>query len=367
MLRFTAVCKNLPEFAWIAGSKIGAFLIPCRFREFTLNGKITGIKSTGKTLKSIEIPENIDGIEVTSIAQVALKGCDLLEKLTLPFIGENKDGSGETYFGYIFGAKSYPYNENFVPASLKEVIITGGTSIGSYAFSGCSGLTNITIPDSMTSIGNSAFSGCGGLKEVHITDLTVWCVTEFNNSVANPLYYAHNLYLNSELISDLVIPADVKNIGEYVFYNCSGLTSITIPDSVTSIGSSAFYGCSGLTSITIPNSVTSIGDYLFYGCSGLTSVTIGNGVTSIGYSAFQNCSGLTSITIPDSVTSIGSYAFYNGNNFTSVIFENPNGWWRSSINMSTSGTSISSSALADPSTAATYLKSTYAEYYWKRG
>ena len=460
------------------------------------NGKITGIKSTGKTLKSIEIPENIDGIEVTSIAQGALKGCDLLEKLALPFIGENKDGSGETHFGYIFGAKSYPYNENFVPASLKEVIITGGTSIGSYAFSGCSGLTNITIPDSMTSIGNSAFSGCGGLKEVHITDLTVWCVTEFNNSGANPLYYAHNLYLNSELISDLVIPADVKNIGEYVFYNCRGLTSITIPDSVTSIGSSAFYGCSGLTSITIPNSVTSIessafaycsgltsitipnsvtsiessafaycsgltsitipdsvtsivssafegcsgltsitipfvgekadgsgethfgyifgaasfgynndyvpeslkevivtggasigdyvffncssltsitipdsvtsiGSYAFYGCSGLTSVTIPDGVTSIGSYAFAYCSGLTSVTIPDSVTSIGSYAFCNGNNFTSVIFENPNGWWRTFNSAATNGTSIPSSDLADPSTAATYLTSTYAGYYWK--
>ena len=282
------------------------------------NGKITGIKSTGKTLKSIEIPENIDGIEVTSIAQGALKGCDLLEKLALPFIGENKDGSGETHFGYIFAThNSYPPYNRYLPESLKEVIITGGKSIREEAFDNCYRLTSITIPDSVTSIGSSAFYNCSGLEEVHITDLAAWCAIEFDYS-ANPLSYAHNLYLNGKLISDLVIPDGVKSIGNYAFSGCSGLTSITIPDSVTSIGSSAFYGCSGLTSITIPDGVTSIESSAFYGCSSLTSITIPDSVTSIESSAFSGCSSLTSITIPDSVTSIGDYAFYNCSGLTSI-------------------------------------------------
>ena len=282
------------------------------------NGKITGVTSAGKGFRFIEIPKNIDGIEVTSIAQGALKGCDLLEKLALPFIGENKDGSGETHFGYIFGAEYPTYNEDYVPDSLKEVIIIGGTNIGEQAFYNCSGLTSITIPDGVTSIGSSAFYNCSGLEEVHITDLAAWCAIEFDYS-ANPLSYAHNLYLNGKLISDLVIPDSVTRIKGYAFQRCSSLTSITIPDSVTSIGSSAFYGCSGLTSVTIGNGVTSIGDNAFDSCSGLASVTIGNSVTSIGGSAFYGCSGLSSIIIPDGVTSIGERAFLGCSGLTSII------------------------------------------------
>ena len=232
------------------------------------------------------------------------------------------------------------------------------TSIGNSAFSRCSSLTSVTIPNSVTFIGNSAFSRCSSLTSV-------------------------------------TIPNSVSSIENYAFYDCSSLTSVTIPNSVSSIGCAAFSNCSGLTSIdvalenthyssidgvlynyaqdiliqcpgaktsvTIPNSVTSIGESAFSGCSGLTSVTIPNNVTSIAWSAFSNCSGLTSIdvasenthyssidgvlynyaqdtliqcpgaktsvTIPNSVTSIGGGAFYGcsglisvtiGNNVTSI-------------------------------------------------
>ena len=130
----------------------------------------------------------------------------------------------------------------------------------------------MTIGNSVTSIGKYAFYGCSGLKSV-------------------------------------TIPKSITSIGEGVFAWCSGLTSITIPNSVKTIDTDAFYECGALTSVTIPNSVTSIGHYAFYKCTGLTSVTIGNSVTSIGYGAFYGCTGLTSITIPSSVTSIGQYAF----------------------------------------------------------
>ena len=223
--------------------------------------------------------------------------------------------------------------------SLTSVAITDSvTNIGYAAFSGCSGLASVTIGNSVSSIGSLTFSGCSGLMSVYITDLSKWCNISFSgiangHAVANPLYYAHNLYLNGVRITELTIPDGVASISDGAFYGCSGLASITIPDSVTSIGSRAFYGCSGLTSVTIPNSVTNIGSQAFSGCGGLTSVTIPSrwslsgvfansyrriesvmvpsGSTSIVGGAYYGCSALTSVTIPDTVTSIGDEAFYN--------------------------------------------------------
>ncbi|MEE1365723.1 MAG: leucine-rich repeat protein, partial [Muribaculaceae bacterium] len=182
--------------------------------------------------------------------------------------------------------------------------------------------TSVTIGNSVTSIGDYAFEGCSGLTIVYINDLEAYCNIEFANYNANPVYYAKNLYLNGSLIEDLVIPEGVAKISDYSFRGLNHIKTVTIPNSVTSIGYRAFYGCSGLTSIEIPNSVTSIGGDAFGWCSGLTSVTIGNSVTSIGDYAFESCSGLTSIEIPNSVTSIGDYAFSDCSGLTSVEIGN---------------------------------------------
>ena len=289
-------------------------------------------------LISVTIPSS-----VKIIGEYAFYGCSGLTSITIPFVGEKADGTGATHFGYIFGASDHSDNERYTPESLKEVIITGGTSIGSNAFRGCSGLTSIVIPDSVTSIGEYAFYGCSGLTSLVIPDsvtsigisafygcsgltdayyqgdLSGWLGVGFYNVYANPMYYSDNLYINGELLQgDIVIPDGTKKIGANAFSYYTKLTSVTILDSVTYIGNHAFDGCSGLTSIVIPDSVTSIGDYAFDGCSGLTSVTIPDSVTSIGNGAFADCSGLTNITIPDSVTSIGDYAFSGCSELTSI-------------------------------------------------
>ena len=96
-------------------------------------------------------------------------------------------------------------------------------------------VTDFVIPDSITSISAYAFIGCSALKGVYITDIEKWCKISFENDVSNPLYYAHNLYLNNQLVTNLVIPDSVTSIGAYTFTGCSGLASVTIPDGVTSI------------------------------------------------------------------------------------------------------------------------------------
>ena len=145
-------------------------------------------------------------------------------------------------------------------------------------------------------LGNYVFYDCSGL-----TSLTI------PSSVTS---IGRRAFKGCSGLTSLTIPSSVTKIGYYAFKGCSGLTSLTIPSSVISISDYAFSGCSGLTNLTIPSSVISIGRGVFSNCSGLTSLTIPSGVTSIGYHAFEGCSGLTSLTIPSSVTSIGESAFY---------------------------------------------------------
>ena len=224
-------------------------------------------------------------------------------------------GAGAMY-DYSYGDSAPWHSQGKVK---RAVINEGVTSIGDYAFCGCSGLTSITIPSGVTSIGEYAFYDCSGLTSITIpssvTNIEDGAFSDCSGLTgiwvdSNSTAYAsdnNGVLFNKDKTSLICCPAGYS--GAY-----------TIPSGVTSIRCCAFYGCHGLTSITIPSSVTNIREWAFGDCSGLTSITIPSGVTSIGYDAFCGCSGLTSIIIPSSVTSIGNCAFWNCSGLTNIYF-----------------------------------------------
>ncbi|MBR3934702.1 MAG: leucine-rich repeat protein, partial [Clostridia bacterium] len=155
------------------------------------------------------------------------------------------------------------------------------TSVGSYAFSKCSSLSNVKLPANLSGISDYTFSDCSALKSI-------------------------------------TLPNTVTAIGKYTFSGCSALETISIPDSVTSVGSYAFSKCSSLSNVKLPANLSGISDYTFSDCSALKSITLPNTVTDIYKYAFSGCSALETISIPDNVTSIGEYAFSNCSSLSTV-------------------------------------------------
>ncbi|MCD8069187.1 MAG: leucine-rich repeat protein [Lachnospiraceae bacterium] len=170
--------------------------------------------------------------------------------------------------------------------SLKEVTIKSGY-VGESAFIRCTSLTKVTVGNGVTGFGISAFENCTALEGVYISSVESWCAINFGGLLANPLTYAHHIYLNG-----------------------TEITSLQIPSGVTSINAHAFEYAYSITSISIPSGVTSVEDYAFYDCRGLTSVTLpSDGLTYIGASAFAACNNVLDFAIPDSVSYVGAYAF----------------------------------------------------------
>lgn len=275
-----------------------------------------------KNLISISIGDN-----VATIGKHAFGYCEKLSTISLPnsvqSVGTNLFNSCKKLSSAIIGngLKAMGYGMFEYCSNLQSVTIGENvTSIGQEAFHNCSKMTSITIPKSVSYINKSAFWDCTGLRSVVISDIAAWCKIEFGDIASNPLYYAHHLYNEDKTeITEITIPDNTTNIGNYSFVGLSALATVIIPASVTSIGKSAFSGCSKLSSLSIPNSVTTIGKSAFSGCCSLPSISVPYSVNYIGDSAFEECTALKSLSVNANDIDFGNRVFRKCQELTDVF------------------------------------------------
>lgn len=158
--------------------------------------------------------------------------------------------------------------------SLKSVIITGNVKIiGGDAFSDCTNLEIVVLPESMEKIG-CAFARCSSLKHITIPKgikvIEPWTFSSCDN------------------LESVILPEGMEKIGNYAFADCHNLKKVVIPESLTETGSNAFSNCSSLESVILPEGMKEIESYAFIGCNYLEKIVIPESVTSIGYNAFEH-------------------------------------------------------------------------------
>jgi hypothetical protein len=307
---------------------------------------------------------------VKSITKGVFSDANWIENVTLPFVGAKLNGTSDTNFGYIFGGSN-----SLVPASVKNVTITGGKGIFDGAFSNCVTLTSVTIPDTVTRIG-IAFDGCSSLESLTLPFVgeNESAIEEENSFfpfifgadkdsqdvkvppslktvvITNDKRLERDAFAYCKWIENITLPQNLTYIGPTAFYYCSALGNVTIPSGVEEIRELAFLFCERITSFHIPKSVKKIGNVALRTGGELISLTVETGnavyhsegnciietasntlvvgsnngvipdyVTRIGDGAFSNCLNLSSIDIPDGVTYIGEDAFSNCARLTTLI------------------------------------------------
>lgn len=368
-----------------------AEMLPFTFVSTAASLTITGVNDGAP--QELEIPDY-----VTGIGEYAFRGCDAVIVWDGdPSVKEIGESAFESYAGRSF----------VIPDSVSD--------IGSRAFYNCAGLASVYIGAGVNYIASDAFIGCTALESV--SNASALPISAGSTAYGFVGCYAPQIfnYRDGEWKTDtedgfvfvydgragrleeyngnageLVLPDSFAAYGgqtvtQYrimpsVFADMT-LTSVTIGTGVTSVGSGAFENCTRLTEVHISDlgvwcaidfddesaNPLSVAGALYLNGNRVTELVIPENVTKIGNYAFYGCKWVGDLTIPAAVKQIGKYAFGGCDNVAEVTFKNTTGWYYALSSTATSGTSLSSISLSNPSTAAQWLTSDYSRYYWKCG
>lgn len=255
------------------------------------------------SVTSAVIPSFINGVKITGIGKGAFSQCSKLNSVVIP--------EGATFISNMAFSSCQKLTNVTIPKSIR--------SIGDYAFNK-SGLTSINIPSSVVSIGEYAFLECKSLTSINVDNRNTVYTSEngvlFNKSKTKLISYPVGLQ-NTEYI----IPESVTSINGKAFSGVQSLKSVEIPNSIINISNMAFYNCISLTNVKMPENLKSIGERAFYNCQSLVGIEIPKTVERIDAYAFLNCVNLAGIEISENVASIGNKTFSGCENLVLYVYK----------------------------------------------
>jgi len=294
--------KTIGDYAFYNCSKIESLVLP---DSVTAIGQHAFESCT--SLKSFIIPDS-----VTSIGEKAFSSCFSLTSIVIPkgvvSLGNSMFSSCTSLSSIVVeeGNPTYDSRNNcnaiietatntLLSGCQNTVIPTDVTTIGSFSFYGCTGLTEVSFPEGITTISDRAFYGCSNIQSLTfpstLTTISEWAFSKCSS------------------IPSITLPASLQSLGDYGFYYCNSLDGVTIPESVRTLGNYAFAGCDKMTYISLNEGLQSIGTYCFSGCKGLTTVDIPGANTVLKDYAFTSCSGLTTANVECSVIRPSAFLF----------------------------------------------------------
>ncbi len=319
-----------------------SYTVPSEYNSLPVKEIASKALMNCDTLETVIIPDSIE-----KIGEGALMGCRKIKYLTIPFVGNDKEGT-IPYFGHIFGVPNNTagmqpisqgtgetFKKYYISPVLTNVTVTGG-ELFEGCFENCSTIKNVKYEGDGDTVYDSAFKNCISLDKFEFpitlckfgnnafymcTELDVFPLSEGVEEIGD--------YCFAGVKTDyLSFPSSLHSVGEYAFLDCNFIKNVSIPANIERLSNNMFEGCSALETVTLMDSagssykIKSIGRYCFNGCELLKTVTIASSVEEIREGAFYNCISLETVNFPSSLTLVAEKSFSHCESLKEISISN---------------------------------------------